>query len=376
MSLAFAHPATRGIVLAAAAVLLLAAAASSPACPSPRRPRPALRRELWLRTGSWAVLLPLMLGPVLLGRAWTIGAVTVLGLLCLREYDRATGLFRETVITATVLLGILAVNAAALDAWYGLFMALIPLTVGVLAIVSIPLDRPSGYIQRTGLAIFAFMLFGAGLAHLGYMANDRNYRPIVLMLLTTVALNDVFAFTFGKLIGGPKLLPATSPNKTVSGAVGALVRTSVLVALIASTHLRRHRAGPLVAAARAGRHRERGGAGGRPDAVQHQARPGHQGHGRRHPRPWRHAGPVQLAPAGGAGGVPLHRLLRRLRPGPARADLHGMTDWQLRPARDHGLTPRQRLRSSGREPGLGGLRARLLWRGLVRCYLLGVHRLR
>ena len=233
MTGAFSHPATQGIVIAAAAVLLLAVLIITGLAIT-RRASPALIRELWLRTGSWGVLLPLMLGPVLLGRVWTIGMVTVLGLFCLREYDRATGLFRETMIAATIVVGVLAMNAAALDAWYGLFMALIPLTVGVLSIVSIPLDRPAGYVQRTGLAVFAFMLFGAGLAHLSYMANDRNYRPIVLMLLTTVALNDVFAFTFGKLIGGRKLLPATSPNKTVSGAVGALVATSVLVALIAS----------------------------------------------------------------------------------------------------------------------------------------------
>ena len=104
--------------------------------------------------------------------------------------------------------------------------------------VSIPQDRPQGYIQRVGLAIFGYMLFGAGLAHLGYMANDLNYRPIVLMLLTTVAINDVFAFTFGKLLGGPKMLPATSPNKTISGAVGALVCTTLVVAGISSSIFR------------------------------------------------------------------------------------------------------------------------------------------
>ncbi len=53
-----------------------------------------------------------------------------------------------------------------------------------------------------------------------------------------------------------------------------------------------------------------------------------------------------------------------------------MADWQLRPARDHGLTVGQRLRSSGREPGLGGLVLGLAWRGLVRGYLRLVHRLR
>ena len=232
MNVALAHPVTRGIVVAAVGVLLLAAAAIG-ALGATGRIGPALKRELWLRTASWAVLLPAMIVPVLAGRAWTIGAVTLLGLLCLREYDRATGLFRQPAMTATVALGILAINLAALDHWYNFFMALIPLVVGVLAIVSIPFDHPSGYVQRTGLAIFGFMLFGAGLAHLGYMANDPLYRPIVLMLLTTVALNDVLAFTCGKLLGGPKLLPATSPNKTVSGALGALIGTSVLVALIA-----------------------------------------------------------------------------------------------------------------------------------------------
>jgi len=52
-----------------------------------------------------------------------------------------------------------------------------------------------------------------------------------------------------------------------------------------------------------------------------------------------------------------------------------MTDWRLRPARDHGLPIGQRLRSTGREPGLGGLALGFAWRGLTRLYLRLVHRL-
>jgi phosphatidate cytidylyltransferase len=174
-----------------------------------------------------------MLGPVLAGRVWTIGAVTLLGLVCLREFDRATGLFREPIITATVAIAVLAVNFAALDHWYHFFVALWPLCVSIIAVASIPADKPAGYIQRVGLGVLAFMLFGAGLAHLGYMANDFNYRPIVLLLICAVALNDVLAFTFGRLIGGPKLLPVTSPGKTISGAVGAMCGTTILVAIVA-----------------------------------------------------------------------------------------------------------------------------------------------
>ncbi|MBX9698364.1 MAG: phosphatidate cytidylyltransferase [Acetobacteraceae bacterium] len=228
---AFAHPVTRLIVGGVVAVLALATLAIA-ALSLSGRVTPALRAELWRRLLSWCWLLPLMIGPVLAGRVATILAVTLLSLLCLREYDRATGLFREYPVVAVLVLGILAVNFAALDHWYGFFVALWPLTVAAIAVASIPLDRPEGYIQRSALGILGFMLFGAGLAHLGYMANDPDYRPVLLMLMMSVALSDVAAFTVGKLVGGPKLLPATSPNKTVSGALGALAVTTLLVALL------------------------------------------------------------------------------------------------------------------------------------------------
>ena len=51
-------------------------------------------------------------------------------------------------------------------------------------------------------------------------------------------------------------------------------------------------------------------------------------------------------------------------------------DWNLRPARDLGLTPADRLRSLGREPGLVGLAVNTAWRRAVRAYLRAAHRFR
>ncbi|MFO1058707.1 MAG: phosphatidate cytidylyltransferase [Dongiaceae bacterium] len=228
---AFDRPVTLWITLAAAAVLLLAL----PAIELLARLRglpPALHRELRVRTLSWMVLLPLMIGPVLLGAFWTIAAVCVLSLWCYREYARATGLFREKAISLCIVLGILLLTFASLDHWYHFFMALTPLVTVLIAICTIPFDRPQGYIQRVALGMLGFLLLGSGLGHLGYMADDWSYRPIVLLLLLAVAANDVFAFIVGKSLGGPKLLPATSPNKSVSGALGALLLTTLLVTLL------------------------------------------------------------------------------------------------------------------------------------------------
>ncbi len=194
------------------------------------RPGPKLWEELYLRWKSWCWLAGLLLAPILLGAAWTIAAVAVLSLLCYREYARTTGVFRERLISVVVVAGVLTVAFAAFDHYDRLFFAAGPLTVGLLAVVTIPQDRPQGYLQRTALGTFGFLLFGFSLGYLGLLTTDANYRPVLLLILVAVELNDVFAFCVGKAVGGRKLAPHTSPGKTVAGSVGALVLTTLLVA--------------------------------------------------------------------------------------------------------------------------------------------------
>lgn len=196
------------------------------------RLKPDLRRELWKRTLAWVVMAVLVLLPIMAGAGPTIVLVAVMSLLCFREFSRATGLFRERRMSAVVVLGIIAVNLAALDHWYGLFVALGPLTFVVLASVAVTLDQPKGYIQRVGLSALAFLFFGVCLGHLSMLANGPQYRPMLMLLLVCVALNDVYAFCVGKIIGGPKLAPSTSPNKTIAGSLGALVLTTATMVLL------------------------------------------------------------------------------------------------------------------------------------------------
>ena len=226
---AFEHPVTVGITVAIAAVLVLAFLVIY-VLHRLGRTDAALHDELVKRVRSWAVMTPLLVLPVLLGAAWTIAGVALLSLLCYREYARATGLFRHRAISAVVVLGIGCLTFAIADHWYGFFAAIPPLTIVLIAMVAILRDEPKGYIQRVGLGAIGFLLFGLSLGHLGYMANDAEFRPIVLLLLVAVELNDIFAYISGKCFGRRKLTPNTSPNKTVEGALGALILTTALVA--------------------------------------------------------------------------------------------------------------------------------------------------
>ncbi|PYL26664.1 MAG: phosphatidate cytidylyltransferase [Verrucomicrobia bacterium] len=229
---AFDDPVTVALSLAIVAVLLLAPvvilAVTRAAKLSAER-----TKELWDRYRSWIWLAMSILLPILAGAFWTILAVAVLSFLCYREYARITGLFRERTISAMVVIGILLTTFSVLDNWYRFFLALFPLTVGLIASGGLIADQPKGYIQRVGLGVFGYALFGCALGHLGYIANDWNYRPILLLMIWAVELNDIFAYVCGHLFGRRKFVPSTSPNKTIGGALGALVLTTPLVAWVA-----------------------------------------------------------------------------------------------------------------------------------------------
>ena len=228
---AFDSPVTLWITIAVIAALLIAAIIIW-LLRAAGRTSDKLHTELVKRVVSWAVMTPLLLGPVLLGAAWTILAVAILSILCYREFARATGFFRHRSLSIVVVLGIIATTFAIADHCDGFFVAFPPLTMVLLAIVAILLDEPRGYTQRVSLGVISFLLFGHCIGHLGYMANDADFRPIIMLIILTVELNDVFAYIAGKTFGRRKITPQTSPNKTLGGALGALVLTTVLVSTV------------------------------------------------------------------------------------------------------------------------------------------------
>ena len=194
--------------------------------------RRELMREVLVRTASWAVIVCLVVGPILLGGFWAMLLVLLLAVGGYLEYARMTGLFRRPAVSWAVLLGIGLVFFAVLDHWYGLFAALIPLGVVAIAAIALLGDDPRGYVQRLALGVLGYLLFAICMGHLAYFGNSAFFRPLLLLVLTAVALNDVFAYTCGKLFGRRKLCPNISPNKTVAGAIGAVLLTPALVTLL------------------------------------------------------------------------------------------------------------------------------------------------
>ena len=95
-------------------------------------------------------------------------------------------------------------------------------------------------IGRTALAQSAWML--AGVFYIGlscamfaasYFLGVLALLPAVISVLLVIA-TDVGAYFVGRNVGGPKLWPKVSPNKTWSGLAGGMTASAVALLLLSS----------------------------------------------------------------------------------------------------------------------------------------------
>lgn len=170
---------------------------------------------------TWLLMLPAVFVALWLGQlAWAV-FVTVISIYGVKEFARATGLYRERLFMWIVYASIVAANLAAHLENYGHFMTVPLWAVAALTLVPIVRDRTEDMLQHFALAVVSVVYFGWFLAHLTYIAHaEGGLGPVVYVVLAT-QLNDVMAFLVGKRFGRHHWT-TLSPNKTLEGSLFAL----------------------------------------------------------------------------------------------------------------------------------------------------------
>ncbi|MFN0059503.1 MAG: phosphatidate cytidylyltransferase [Planctomycetota bacterium] len=184
----------------------------------------------WNSLRGWLLMVPLVLGAIYLGRTAAIVFFTIIALRGFKEFARATGLYRDWWMTSVVYVGVIVTGVVTLiddpntgvPGWFGLFMALPVWTIAALLAMPILLNRVQGQLKLIALSIVGFVYFGWMFGHVAFLANSTHAYAYLFYLILAVELNDVAAFTFGKLFGRHALRSNISPKKTWEGALGAL----------------------------------------------------------------------------------------------------------------------------------------------------------
>jgi phosphatidate cytidylyltransferase len=195
--------------------------------------------SIWATYKSWLVLTPLAIGLLVWGRTPFVLFIVVLSILGVKEFARATGLYKDWWMTGAVYLSIVAAAVIILmqnpfhplPGWFGMFMALPAFAIALILLIPIILNRSRGQLQNMALAVLGFIYIGWMFLHLAFLANAIGAYGYILYLLLAVELNDVAAFTCGKIFGrgGKHLFRSNiSPRKTWEGAIGALAVSMAL----------------------------------------------------------------------------------------------------------------------------------------------------
>ncbi|WP_205648782.1 phosphatidate cytidylyltransferase [Acuticoccus kandeliae] len=201
--------------------------------------------SIWLtairaRVKTWWIIAALIGGALLLGRMAVIVVFAFISFVALREYlslvptrreDRPALLVAYALVPASYLI-------VALD-WYGIYLVFVPVYVFLLMPAILVLNgRTTGYLAATGILHWGIVIT---IYNIGYAALFMNTPPheapvggagLLFFLLVVTGLNDVFQYIAGRMIGGPKILPTVSPNKTWAGFIGGVVASAVVVLLI------------------------------------------------------------------------------------------------------------------------------------------------
>ena len=179
-------------------------------------------RNLWTRIAAALVLAPLAIVAAYAGSWWWIAPVTLLAIGLFVEWLTVVGSAREKSVVAA---GVVALAVAGLCLGFArveLALAALALGVAATALLSVRQRRwtSAGFLYA-GAAQMASVLVRFDTAT-GFIA--------LVFVLLIVWVTDIGGYFAGRGIGGAKLWPRVSPNKTWAGAIGGFA-ASLVVAL-------------------------------------------------------------------------------------------------------------------------------------------------
>lgn len=198
------------------------------------------RSELSLRIISAAVLIPGVLALDWVGGVAFDIMVTVLAVLMAIEWDRLMNAGSERPESGKVLrAGIgLSATAAIVTAWTGFsYQHLggapeLPVVVVILlsGFVVCQAEQIVRRRPRVWLRAMGVIYIGVPTVAFIVLRHETDGALWILWLFIAVWATDIGAYAAGRSIGGPKLAPGISPNKTWSGAIGGAAAAVVLSA--------------------------------------------------------------------------------------------------------------------------------------------------
>lgn len=192
--------------------------------------------ELVVRTNSWwkiaigitvVATAPAIIGTIVLAYVVFVALREMLSIIPLRTADRIVLVASYFAIPIQFYL--------AYKNYYYLFQIFIPLVMFVCVSIILVLTGETNRIGRSMAIIPTILILTVYmpshmvlLFHVNVPEFTVGAGGLIVFLIIITASNDIFQFTWGKLLGKRKILPKISPNKTWAGFIGGVITSSLL----------------------------------------------------------------------------------------------------------------------------------------------------
>lgn len=193
---------------------------------TPISTKPMMSQELKLRIISAIILAILVLAITWIGGQTFTLLWAVIAFLILFEFNRMCAKSMSFANRITAFIALILIVASWLIGDRQTAIVLFCSGFIVLALWQMFISRSMW--AALGLAYAALPFFAMS----DLRSDNHNGFIVILLLYFCVWGADVFAYFAGRTIGGPKLAPSISPNKTWAGFIGSLVGALLLSYLV------------------------------------------------------------------------------------------------------------------------------------------------
>ena len=191
--------------------------------------------ELLLRTKSWWIMAGIFITAALVHPGISFVAFGFLSFAALRELSSISKNARieDRSVIFWAYLAIPVQYYIAYMGWFAPFLIFIPVFMFTWIPFLLVLKGHTQDIARSMSVIPThLMLTVFSISHLAYLLSlpelpgfEVGGRGLLLYVVFLTEMNDVFQFTWGKLLGRRKIIEKISPNKTWEGFIGGLLST-------------------------------------------------------------------------------------------------------------------------------------------------------
>jgi phosphatidate cytidylyltransferase len=194
--------------------------------------------ELKIRTKSWWSMAFVFIIASIIHPVISYFAFGLLSFMALRELASISKNVREE-DRRIIIWCYLSIPVQYIIAYYGLFnlfVIFIPVIMFIWLPFMLVIKGSTNDISKSMSVLpTQLMLTVFSLSHLAFLLSlphiqgfNPGGRGLLLFIVFMTEINDVFQFTWGKILGRHKIIPKISPNKTWEGFIGGILTTTLL----------------------------------------------------------------------------------------------------------------------------------------------------